>query len=118
MSELFSKNALLYYFMFYVIIISEAGVADYGVIMAGNNGRRGYIHHTAVSPEYRKQGVATELVNTAMNVLESIGIAKVSLVVFEQNEIGNAFWKAQGFTVRNDLIYRNKAIKQTIRIDT
>ena len=26
-----------------------------GVIIAGNDGRRGYIYHTAVNPEYRKQ---------------------------------------------------------------
>lgn len=33
-----------------------------GVILAGNDGRRGYIYHTAVHPDYRKQGVAEGLV--------------------------------------------------------
>ena len=30
---------------------------------------------------------------------------------------GNAFWEAQGFTLREDLNYRNKALAEMIRID-
>ena len=43
-----------------------------GVILAGNDGRRGYIYHTAVHPDYRKQGIAanlTEHVEKAMEML-------------------------------------------------
>lgn len=89
-----------------------------GVIMVGNDGRRGYIYHTAVRPECRKQGIARELVDSAMNELSVLGINKVALVVFERNETGNAFWESQGFTVRNDLVYRNKALAEIVRIDT
>ncbi|MBE5947503.1 MAG: GNAT family N-acetyltransferase [Lachnospiraceae bacterium] len=89
-----------------------------GVIIAGNDGRRGYIYHTAVNPEYRKQGIGAALVESAMNVLKDCGINKVALVVFDRNEIGNAFWEKQGFSSREDLVYRNKAISEIIRIDT
>jgi len=89
-----------------------------GVIIAGNDGRRGDIYHTAVNPEYRKQGIGAALVESAMNVLKDCGINKVALVVFDRNEIGNAFWEKQGFSSREDLVYRNKAISEIIRIDT
>lgn len=89
-----------------------------GVIMVGNDGRRGYIYHTAVHPEYRKRGIAKQLVDAAMKVLSALGIHKVALVVFERNDKGNAFWESQGFTVRNDLVYRNKALVEIVRIDT
>ncbi|MCD8036407.1 MAG: GNAT family N-acetyltransferase [Clostridiales bacterium] len=89
-----------------------------GVIMAGNDGRRGYIYHTAVSPLHRNKGIAAQLVNTAIRALNNLGIAKVALVVFDRNEAGNAFWKKQGFTVREDLVYRNKALSEIERIDT
>ena len=89
-----------------------------GVIIVGNDGRRGYIYHTAVYPQYRKQGVAKSLVDTAMTALQKIGISKAALVVFERNEIGNDFWEKMGFTVRGDLIYRNKALAEMVRIDT
>lgn len=89
-----------------------------GVIIAGNDGRRGYIYHTAVKPAFRKQGIATKLVDTAMNALKDIGINKVALVVFDRNANGNLFWEKTGFTAREDLVYRNKSIAEMIRIDT
>ncbi len=89
-----------------------------GVIMVGNDGRRGYIYHTAVHPDYRKQGIAKQLVDAALDELSALGIKKVALVVFERNETGNAFWESQGFTVRNDLVYRNKSLADIVRIDT
>ena len=83
-----------------------------GAIMAGHDGRRGYIHHTFVLPEYRKQGIAQILVNSAMDALDKEGINKVALVAFKENEGGNAFWERIGFTARNDLFYRNKNIHE------
>ena len=98
-------------------------VAEYdnqivGVIIVGNDGRRGYIYHTAVNKQYRKRGIARQLVETSMQELKKCGINKVALVVFDRNESGNAFWEKLGFTVREDLVYRNKAITEMIRIDT
>ena len=89
-----------------------------GVIIAGNDGRRGYIYHTAVRPDYRRMGIAGKLVDQAMNELSALGINKAALVVFDRNSAGNAFWETQGFTVRDDLIYRNKALTEIVRIDT
>ena len=89
-----------------------------GVIMSGHDGRRGYIHHTAVLPDYRNQGIAKKLVENAMNALDKEGINKVGLVAFERNEIGNGFWENIGFVVRDDLVYRNKNIHELQRIDT
>lgn len=89
-----------------------------GVIMASNDGRRGYIYHTAVHPQYRKQGVASRLVDAALLALGQCGIHKVALVVFDRNKSGNQFWENRGFTVRDDLVYRNKTITEMIRIDT
>lgn len=89
-----------------------------GVILAGHDGRRGYIHHTAVLPEYRHQGIAKALAAHAMDALEREGIHKVALVAFRHNALGNGFWESIGFTVREDLVYRNKNIHDLHRIDT
>lgn len=89
-----------------------------GVIMAGNDGRRGYIYHTSVHPDYRRRKIAEKLLEYVMQALHEAGIHKAALVVFGRNETGNAFWEKQGFTVRRDLIYRNRAIDEIVRIDT
>lgn len=97
-------------------IAEENGTAA-GTIIAGHDGRRGYIYHTAVLPEFRRRGIATELLARSVDALKKQGIAKVALVVFSDNEAGNAFWEKQGFTKRSDLVYRNKVIteKEMIR---
>ncbi len=89
-----------------------------GVILSGHDGRRGFIYHTTVNQEYRKQGIGKKLVDHALDALEKEGIHKVALVVFERNSLGNAFWESQGFSSRGDLVYRNKSIHELVRIDT
>ena len=83
-----------------------------GTILAGHDGRRGLFHHVSVLPEYQKQGIGKMLVDHAMDALEKEGITKVLLVVFKDNDNGNAFWEHLGFTVREDLYYRNKYINK------
>lgn len=98
--------------------VAEENSAIVGVILAGNDGRRGYIHHTAVNPEYRGRGIGSALVEYALKALKQCGISKVALVAFARNEIGNAFWERMGFTLREDLVYRNKSLTELTRIDT
>ena len=98
--------------------VAERAGEIIGVIMAGHDGRRGYIYHTAVLPAHRNQGIAKKLVDCAMSALDAEGINKVALVAFQKNDTGNAFWEHIGFTERNDLTYRNKNIHFLNRIDT
>ena len=79
-----------------------------GCIMAGHDGRRGFFHHVSVMKEYQGKGVGKELVAHAMDALRAEGIRKVALVAFTDNDTGNGFWEKMGFTVREDLYYRNK----------
>ena len=88
-----------------------------GVILCGHDGRRGIIQHACVSPDYRRLGIGNKLVELALGALKEEGINKVLLVAFKKNEGGNAFWEAQGFTLREDLNYRNKALTEMVRID-
>lgn len=88
-----------------------------GVILCGHDGRRGIIQHACVSPDYRRLGIGQKLVSLGLDALKAEGINKVLLVAFKKNEGGNAFWESMGFTLRDDLNYRNKALTELIRID-
>ena len=81
-----------------------------GAILAGHDGRRGYLHHLAVDSAYRRKGIGRQLVEQALAALASAGIQKVALVAFTDNQAGNAFWEKLGFTAREDLTYRNRTI--------
>lgn len=98
--------------------IAEEDRKIIGIIMAGNDGRRGYIYHTVVSPCNRSKGIGKKLVAKALEALKDLGIIKVALVVFDKNDEGNIFWEKLGFEKREDLIYRNKTLIEMVRIDT
>lgn len=98
--------------------VAEDGGKIIGVILSGHDGRRGFIHHTAVLETYRKQGIGRKLADAAINALAQEGIHKAALVAFERNEAGNEFWEHLGFEHRTDLVYRNKMIHELQRIDT
>lgn len=83
-----------------------------------DDSRNGIERFLKRNPEYRRKGIAKALVNSALKVLRDLGINKTALVVFERNADGNAFWESIGFTSRDDLVYRNKALTEIIRIDT
>ena len=89
-------------------ILKLIGIGLIGTILAGQDGRRGYIYHLVVEKQYRGRGIAKELVRCAVLALEKLGIQKAALVVFSDNEKGNIFWEKVGFTIRDDLTYRNK----------
>lgn len=89
-----------------------------GVILAGQDGRRGYVYHMCVREDCRRQGIGACLTEKCLSAFKAQGINKVALLVFKRNEIGNAFWEKQGFTLREDVNYRNIALTELVRIDT
>ena len=98
------------------VALGDDGMA--GVILAGQDGRRGYIYHMAVAEAHRRQGVGAALLDRCLDALKNAGINKVALLVFKYNAAGNAFWEKQGFTIREDVAYRNREFRKLIRIDT
>ena len=89
-----------------------------GVIMAGHDGRRGFIYHAAVTPQQRGAGIGRLLAERALEALRAEGISKAALVAFTRNEAGNAFWEKLGFEARGDLTYRSCALVDMVRQDT
>lgn len=81
-----------------------------GAILCGHAGRRGYIYHTAVLPEYRGQGIASGLVDAAVGALQREGITRVCLNVMETNEQGKQFWTKKGWEKKDFLGFYSKAI--------
>ena len=44
-----------------------------------------------------------EMVTFCMRALQREQVSKISLVAFMNNEVGNQFWNAEGWTRRQDL---------------
>ena len=85
-----------------------------GVILTGHDGRRAIIHHMCVHPDYRRMNIASTLVKLAEEALKAEGIQKIFGLVFKDNDVANAFWERQGYTLRTNLNYRNKSLNSEI----
>jgi ribosomal protein S18 acetylase RimI-like enzyme len=90
--------------------IAELAGKTAGVILSGHDGRRGFIYHAAVEPGCRGRGIGTALVRAVEAAMIREGIHKVALVAFRANEAGNRFWEDRGFSLRDDLVYRDKSL--------
>ncbi|WP_248926268.1 GNAT family N-acetyltransferase [Paenibacillus hamazuiensis] len=75
-----------------------------GTILCGHDGRRGYIYHVAVSPDYRGQSIGSKLVDYGLSRLRSEGITKCHIMVIEDNEVGNRFWTNAGWQKRDGIL--------------
>lgn len=74
-----------------------------GVVLCGNDGRRGYLHHLAVRKDQRLKGIGKELVRNCLQRLKMAEIDKCHLFVFRENEPGVGFWIKNGWQTRLDL---------------
>jgi len=74
-----------------------------GTILGGHDGRRGFIHHLAVHPDYRNQGIGRKLAEATLGALKAEGISKVHLFVLNSNTEGIGFWQHLGWTLRRDI---------------
>lgn len=83
-----------------------------GAILCGHDGRRGYIYHTAVLPEYQGRGIASGLVRAAVEALKEEGITRVCLNVMETNEQGKTFWLNRGWEKKDFLGFYSRAITE------
>jgi ribosomal protein S18 acetylase RimI-like enzyme len=81
-----------------------------GAVLCGTDGRRGYLHHLAVQPEFRRQGIGQELVERCLAGLKTQGINKCHLFVFAANADGRAFWERTGWKQRTDLEIMSKGL--------
>ena len=75
-----------------------------GAVLCGHDGRRGYIHHLAVSKPLHRQGLGRALVERCLAALRRDGIDKCHIFVFADNQDTIAFWKSIGWTQRVELI--------------
>lgn len=68
-----------------------------GVIFCGHDGRRGYINHLAVAPDYRHKGIASKLIRLVEEHLKDLGIKKEALFVLNSNDTAMAFYEKNGW---------------------
>jgi ribosomal protein S18 acetylase RimI-like enzyme len=78
------------------------------VVAGGFDGRRGYVHHLAVDPEYQKRGYGKMLMNELLRRFRDMGVYKVHLFIHQDNKSVINFYQSLGWEKRDDLIMMSK----------
>jgi ribosomal protein S18 acetylase RimI-like enzyme len=74
------------------------------VVMGGFDGRRGYVHHLAVDPNYQKKGYGKILMDRLMEKFRQMGVHKLHLFIEKYNKEIINFYLKLGWQIRDDLI--------------
>jgi len=91
-------------------LVAVRGDVLVGAVMCGHDGRRGAVYHLAVAPSERGLGLGRRLVDHCLDGLRVAGIGKANIVVYAANADGLAFWRATGWTPRDDLVLMQRVV--------
>ncbi|SNX49339.1 Acetyltransferase YpeA [Vibrio thalassae] len=74
-----------------------------GAVLAGTDGRRGYLEHLAVASQHRGKRIGKTLVEKVTDSFAQIGIEKTQLFVNADNEVAQHFYRSMGWEVRKEV---------------
>lgn len=86
-----------------LIFVCEHDRDIVGACMAGYDGHRGWLYAVAVSPEHRRHGVGTQLIQAALDELKALGCIKVNLQIRPTNTVVAEFYESLGFVAEDRL---------------
>jgi len=81
-----------------------------GSVLGSFNGRRAWIYHLAIHPEYQKSGYGSKLLKELENSFLKEKAPKMSLFVAKNNSKVVTFYEKNGFEIDSDVIYLTKKI--------
>jgi ribosomal protein S18 acetylase RimI-like enzyme len=83
-----------------------------GTVMATHDTRKAEVSRLVVHPNYRRQGVASKLLEAAENALKKQGVEIKYAIVFKNNEESLGFFKKRGYRLHEDVYYVSKRPRQ------
>ncbi len=79
-----------------------------GIVLLTDDGRKGWINRLAVHPEYRKKGVAQELIKKSEEHFRKKGIYLFAALIEDWNIPSMNLFKKMGYTFHKDIYYFSK----------
>lgn len=76
--------------------------------LATYDGRKGWINRVAVDPDYRRQGLATDIIRECEAFLERQGAEIVACLVEDYNLPSMALFQKLGYLYSEDVLYFSK----------
>jgi N-acetylglutamate synthase len=77
--------------------VAETSGEIVGAALCGHDGRRGWIYHLAVAPQYRGRGIGKMLLDDCVRGLREAGLKRAIILVAGNNPAGHQFWLRNGW---------------------
>ncbi len=94
-----------------LFLVGELDGQIIAALMGTFDGRRAYVHHLAVDPEYQHQGLGTEMMEHLESILRENRVVKYHLMVEKWNAEVVPFYERLGWYERTDLILLSKDLR-------
>jgi ribosomal protein S18 acetylase RimI-like enzyme len=89
-----------------LFLVAESDHEIIGTVIGGYDGRRGMVYHLAVRDDFRRRGVATQLMSEVEKRLQAKGCVKCYLLVFADNADAIQLYEQLGWrNMREDFIF-------------
>jgi len=89
----------------FLVAVEETAIV--GVVLGCYDGRRGWVNHLAVAPNYKGQRLGTRLMQEMEHRLYEKGCTKVNLLIEPANAAVQTFYQQLGYQ-RDELIFMEK----------
>lgn len=96
-----------------LFFLARIGNRVIGTCMAGYDGHRGWFYYLGVLPEFRKMGVASQMIRHGESRLKAIGCPKINLMVRHSNTKVIGFYKSAGYTDDPVAVLSKRLIQDT-----
>jgi ribosomal protein S18 acetylase RimI-like enzyme len=84
-------------------LLIKSDTAVISTVLGGFDGRRGYIYHLAVHPDFQRQGWGTKILQEVIRRLEELKAEKIHLFVYKDNQGAQIFYERQEWIKRQDI---------------
>jgi ribosomal protein S18 acetylase RimI-like enzyme len=92
--------------LFLVAVDPEFGIV--GSVIGAFDGRRAYLYHVAVHPDFRREGYGTELIREVEKRIWALGARKLRFMVHKDNLSAQAFYRTLGFELDSFAVSMSK----------
>lgn len=91
-----------------VFLVAEEEGRIIGVVFGSHDGRKGWINRLAVDPEFRRRGVAQDLILKVEERLKKKGIQVFSTLIFKSNRSSMNLFSKMGYKADPSILYLSK----------
>ncbi len=85
-----------------------------GAVLGGFDGRRGWVHHLAIDPEYQGRGLGKKMMAELTRRFKEMNVVKIKLEVHESNVGVIEFYRKIGWDLRRELITMSLTLREDI----